>query len=143
MSEKDIERDDTYVAQLYQVFKSCDIFGNGLLGNDELFQLCMRLQLDDKQTNFIITNLIGNDLIAKVSQSKLETLPNLIYIYIFNYFIIHASNEFNQLYATQPNLSSLSSYSYIGRYFTCQIIHKTVLYSTISAQSMVDLKIQK
>jgi len=66
MSE-DMERDETYVGQLFEVFKSCDIFGTGLLGNDELFQLCMRLQLDDQQTNFIITNLIGNDLIAKVS----------------------------------------------------------------------------
>lgn len=62
----DIERDDTYVAQLYQVFKSCDIYGTGLLGEDELFNLCMRLQLDDQQTNYIITNLIGNDIIAKV-----------------------------------------------------------------------------
>lgn len=58
---------DTYVEQLFQVFKSCDVGGSGLLGNDELFELCMRLQLDDQQTNFIITNLIGNDLIAKVS----------------------------------------------------------------------------
>ena len=63
----DIDRDDTYVAQLYQVFNSCDLYGTGLLGEDELFNLCMRLQLDDTQTNYIITNLIGNDIIAKVS----------------------------------------------------------------------------
>ncbi|CAG2159096.1 unnamed protein product [Oppiella nova] len=63
----DIDRDDTYVAQLYQVFNSCDLYGTGLLGEDELFNLCMRLQLDDTQTNYIITNLIGNDIIAKIN----------------------------------------------------------------------------
>ncbi|CAG2103223.1 unnamed protein product [Medioppia subpectinata] len=63
----EMDRDDTYVAQLYQVFNSCDIYGTGLLGEDELFTLCMRLQLDDKQTNYIITNLIGNDIIAKIN----------------------------------------------------------------------------
>ena len=69
-----MERDDTYVAQLYQVFKSCDLYGTGLLGEDELFNLCMRLQLDDRQTNYIITNLIGNDILAKVSDNTVRVI---------------------------------------------------------------------
>ena len=64
------QRDDPCVDQLYQLFQSCDTTGNGLLGTDELFELLQLLQLDDHQTNFIITNLIGNDLFAKVSHLR-------------------------------------------------------------------------
>lgn len=82
-----MERDDTYVAQLYQVFKSCDIYGTGLLGEDELFNLCMRLQLDDRQTNYIITNLIGDDIIAKVSDTRKYSPAKSLTSWLINYLV--------------------------------------------------------
>jgi len=48
---------DMYIAQLREVFESCDQTGSGKLGSKELFILCEKLQLED-QSDFLVTELL-------------------------------------------------------------------------------------
>lgn len=59
------QEQDTYVAQLHQVFAGCDSLGTGYLGRSELTELCSQLHLDD-QANLITEHLLGDDPDAKV-----------------------------------------------------------------------------
>ena len=52
------EGHDVYVAQLQEVFDSCDSGGDGRLTQTELVTLCSRLQLDD-QANALVEKLLG------------------------------------------------------------------------------------
>uniref|UniRef100_T1IIF3 EF-hand domain-containing protein n=1 Tax=Strigamia maritima TaxID=126957 RepID=T1IIF3_STRMM len=49
-----------YVAQLEEVFNSCDLSGSGHLDKSGLVRLCQRLQLED-QASFLINGLLRND----------------------------------------------------------------------------------
>ncbi|XP_076315607.1 ninein-like protein isoform X2 [Tachypleus tridentatus] len=51
---------DTYVAQLREVFESCDLTGTGYLGCDEVTSLCQKLQLTD-QVGIFIKHLFGSN----------------------------------------------------------------------------------
>ncbi|KAL4239155.1 hypothetical protein ACF0H5_003857 [Mactra antiquata] len=48
---------DMYIAQLKEVFDSCDQTGSGLLHRNELQQLCEKLQLDD-QSEYLVNQLL-------------------------------------------------------------------------------------
>ncbi|XP_022247191.1 ninein-like protein isoform X2 [Limulus polyphemus] len=56
---------DTYVAQLREVFESCDLTGTGYLGHDEVTSLCQKLQLTD-QVSIFIKHLFGSNPTARV-----------------------------------------------------------------------------
>ncbi|XP_077998708.1 uncharacterized protein LOC144451668 isoform X3 [Glandiceps talaboti] len=56
---------DVYVAQLKEVFDSCDVFRAGRLGRNQLIQLCHKLQLDDETDN-LLEQLLGDDPDARV-----------------------------------------------------------------------------
>ena len=51
---------DVYVAQLREVFDSCDTSGNGYLTREELIELCQKLQLDD-QVPKLLAQLLGDN----------------------------------------------------------------------------------
>ncbi|XP_078589728.1 uncharacterized protein LOC144870012 isoform X8 [Branchiostoma floridae x Branchiostoma japonicum] len=57
---------DVYVAQLKEVFDSCDTTGTGYLDRAELRELCHRLQLDDQADN-LTKQLLGKDPNNRVS----------------------------------------------------------------------------
>lgn len=60
------DEQDTYVTQLREVFDSCDGSGNGFLNQEELYDLCDKLQLHD-QTGFFLKRLLQKNPDAKVS----------------------------------------------------------------------------
>lgn len=76
------QQQQTYVAQLHQVFSSCDTTGSGYLGHTELRDLCSQLHLDD-QVNLIVEHLLGDDPDAKVSNRSscrvISHLSRLLY----------------------------------------------------------------
>ena len=51
---------DVYVAQLQEVFESCDHSGKGLINREELKELCEKLQLED-QIPQLLTQLLGDE----------------------------------------------------------------------------------
>ncbi|XP_046844954.1 ninein-like protein isoform X2 [Xenia sp. Carnegie-2017] len=53
------EDQDIYVAQLREVFDSCDVQGNGFLNEQGLINLCEKLQLQD-QIPQLLSQLLGN-----------------------------------------------------------------------------------
>ncbi len=53
------EDQDVYVAQLREVFDSCDNEGKGFLKKQGLIELCQKLQLED-QLPKLIAQLLGN-----------------------------------------------------------------------------------
>lgn len=55
----DEEEQDVYVAQLHEVFDSCDHSGKGFLNRSELVELCKKLQLDD-QVPQLLQQLLGS-----------------------------------------------------------------------------------
>lgn len=61
------EKEDIYVRYLHQLFRSCDTRGDGLLGKEEISELCDKLQLTDSQFWYISDRLIGDDILIKVS----------------------------------------------------------------------------
>ena len=61
------DKEDVYVRYLHQLFRSCDSRGDGLLGKDEVSELCDKLQLTDSQFWYISDRLIGDDVLIKVS----------------------------------------------------------------------------
>lgn len=61
----DEEDQDTYVAQLKAVFKSCDTNGIGYLDRRELRDLCHKLQLED-QAEALIQQLMEPGSRARV-----------------------------------------------------------------------------
>ena len=56
----DDDEQDVYVAQLHEVFDSCDRVGKGFLDREELIQLCRKLQLDD-QIPQLLQQLLGSE----------------------------------------------------------------------------------
>lgn len=56
---EDVEDVDQYIAQLRDVFDSCDIYDQGYLSRSELLALCHKLQLDD-QAEDIVNHLTDN-----------------------------------------------------------------------------------
>lgn len=56
----DDDEQDVYVAQLHEVFDSCDRSGKGFLDREELIELCKKLQLDD-QIPQLLQQLLGNE----------------------------------------------------------------------------------
>ncbi|XP_031558553.1 ninein-like protein [Actinia tenebrosa] len=56
----DDDEQDVYVAQLHEVFDSCDRTGKGFLDRAELVELCKKLQLDD-QIPQLLQQLLGNE----------------------------------------------------------------------------------
>ncbi|GAB6021743.1 hypothetical protein CHUAL_004321 [Chamberlinius hualienensis] len=59
------EHNSSYVAQLHQVFLSCDTSGNGQLQRAELIELCSQLHLED-QASLIVDHLLGDEPDATV-----------------------------------------------------------------------------
>eukprot|EP00105_Crassostrea_gigas_P025504 XP_011446112.1 PREDICTED: ninein-like protein isoform X2 [Crassostrea gigas] len=59
MDVEDVEDVDQYIAQLRDVFDSCDIYDQGYLSRSELLALCHKLQLDD-QAEDIVNHLTDN-----------------------------------------------------------------------------------
>ena len=59
-AEIEASEHDMYVAQLKEVFDSCDQTGSGQLNRQELFSLCDRLQLED-QSAFLVNGLLKDD----------------------------------------------------------------------------------
>lgn len=55
----DEDEQDVYVAQLHEVFDSCDHSGKGFLNRSELVELCKKLQLDD-QVPQLLQQLLGS-----------------------------------------------------------------------------------
>ena len=55
----DEDEQDVYVAQLHEVFDSCDHTEKGFLNRGELIELCKKLQLDD-QVPQLLQQLLGN-----------------------------------------------------------------------------------
>ena len=53
--------EDVYVAQLREVFDSCDLNGKGYLNRDEVIDLCQKLQLDD-QIPALLKQCIGDEV---------------------------------------------------------------------------------
>lgn len=56
---EDVEDVDQYIAQLRDVFDSCDVYNQGYLSRSELLALCHKLQLDD-QAEDIVNHLTDN-----------------------------------------------------------------------------------
>lgn len=54
------DEQDVYVAQLHEVFDSCDRVGKGFLDRSELIELCKKLQLDD-QIPQLLQQLLGSE----------------------------------------------------------------------------------
>ena len=71
--------DDPYIMKLQSVFMSCDPRGLGLLGHDQLQDLCHQLQLDPSQTKYMIDQLVGQDPFVKVT--FLTLFQNLTFIH--------------------------------------------------------------
>ena len=67
-TETEASEHDMYVAQLKEVFDSCDQTGSGQLNRQELFSLCDRLQLED-QSAFLV-----NGLLKDKDEVKMNTL---------------------------------------------------------------------
>ena len=55
----DEDEQDVYVAQLHEVFDSCDHARKGFLNRNELVELCKKLQLDD-QVPQLLQQLLGS-----------------------------------------------------------------------------------
>ena len=64
--EPGTEDHDVYVAQLQEVFDSCDGEGAGTLTQTELTTLCSKLQLED-QADALVAKLLGDDPKGTVS----------------------------------------------------------------------------
>ncbi len=62
---------DVYVAQLQEVFDSCDKQGEGRLDSEELRILCGKLQLED-QADTLVQQLIGTDPKSRVSLGSFQ-----------------------------------------------------------------------
>jgi hypothetical protein len=60
------DEQDVYVAQLREVFDSCDGEGKGFLNKEGLIELCQKLQLQD-QVPKLLAQLLGNKENGKVS----------------------------------------------------------------------------
>lgn len=60
------DQDDPYITKLQALFMSCDPRGVGLLGHDQLQDLCHKLQLSASQTKCVIDQLVGQDPFVKV-----------------------------------------------------------------------------
>ena len=56
----DEDEQDVYVAQLHEVFDSCDRGEKGFLNRTELIELCKKLQLDD-QVPQLLQQLLGSE----------------------------------------------------------------------------------
>jgi hypothetical protein len=61
--------EDLYVAQLHELFRSCDSCGDGLLSKNELVILCEQLELSPLQSYYMTDRLIGSDHLIKVRVS--------------------------------------------------------------------------
>ena len=57
MDETEASEHDMYIAQLKEVFDSCDQTGTGRLNRQELFLLCDKLQLED-QSEYLVNGLL-------------------------------------------------------------------------------------
>lgn len=119
-------KEDIYVRYLHQLFRRCDVRGDGLLGKDEISELCDELQLTDSQYWWIVDRLIGDDVLIKVSRrakkpvSKRQTkscrtsgqfLCHKLFTCLFN-FIFPLSLQINRLILM---ISSVCSSSYSSR----------------------------
>lgn len=69
----DEDEQDVYVAQLHEVFDSCDHTGKGFLNRSELVELCKKLQLDD-QVPQLLEQLLGS-VEAEGQVCMWETFP--------------------------------------------------------------------
>lgn len=82
----DEDEQDVYVAQLHEVFDSCDHSGKGFLNRSELVELCKKLQLDD-QVPQLLQQLLGSEeaegqvrrKISRVFTDKLRCRGNRYY----------------------------------------------------------------
>ena len=67
MDETEASEHDMYIAQLKEVFDSCDQTGTGRLNRQELFLLCDKLQLED-QSEYLVNGLLKDqEEVGKVS----------------------------------------------------------------------------
>ena len=57
MDDTEASEHDMYIAQLKEVFDSCDQTGSGQLNRQELFFLCDKLQLED-QSEYLVNGLL-------------------------------------------------------------------------------------
>ena len=70
MDEIEASEHDMYVAQLKEVFDSCDQTGSGKLNRQELYLLCDRLQLED-QSAFLVNGLLQDKEEVKIKMFQL------------------------------------------------------------------------
>lgn len=70
MNVEEVEDVDLYIAQLKDVFDSCDIYDRGYLSRDELLALCHKLQLDD-QAEDIVDHLVNNAECDEVGEIRI------------------------------------------------------------------------
>lgn len=66
---EDEDEQDVYVAQLREVFDSCDVKGDGFLTKDGLVELCQKLQLED-QLSKLLAQLLGDRADGEVRNFK-------------------------------------------------------------------------
>lgn len=63
---------DPYITKLQALFMSCDPRAVGLLGHDQLQDLCHKLQLGPSQEKYVIDQLVGQDPFVKVKLLSLS-----------------------------------------------------------------------
>lgn len=72
---------DMYIAQLKEVFDSCDQTGSSTLNRHELLQLCDKLQLED-QSEYLVNELLRDKseaCVILISQ-QVKSLHTFIYL---------------------------------------------------------------
>ena len=66
----DEDEQDVYVAQLHEVFDSCDHSEKGFLNRSELVELCKKLQLDDQVPQLLLQLLGSEEAEGQVRKKK-------------------------------------------------------------------------
>lgn len=77
------DEQDVYVAQLHEVFDSCDRVGKGFLDRDELVELCKKLQLDD-QIPQLLQQLLGSE--EANGQVKFKPCFSIFYKFVYMHY---------------------------------------------------------
>ena len=86
-TETEASEHDMYVAQLKEVFDSCDQTGSGKLNRQELFSLCDRLQLED-QSAFLVNGLLKDkDEVRMEGQKSIRCLHALQFSQLAKYLV--------------------------------------------------------
>lgn len=69
------EEHSIYIAQLKEVFDSCDMSGSQKLNRNELYALCEKLQLND-QSEYLVAELLADKKEVGFQLYKLHNVSN-------------------------------------------------------------------